>query len=397
MDLNQRKLLAVAILQHRLKARHRRRRWEHERNKARTQLGQYQRLLHELRLDSARFQRYFRLTVEQFDLLLQRLGPRMTGVGTNDRKPISSSQRLSICLWYLASGDSYESIAYSFRVGVSIVGDIVLGVSQAILDCLLNDFMPVPKEADWRAIAEDFSELWNFPNCIGAVDGKHIIIKPPANSGSLYYNYKGSYSIVLMAVVDARCRFRLLDVGAHGRSSDKGLLSNSLFGQALRTAKLSIPPDKHLPGAEHLGSLPHVFVGDEAFPLLRNLMRPYPGKNLSREHRLYNYRLSRARRLVKYAFSILASQFRIFQRAMDIEPVAAELFVRTACILHNFMRWDLTEDIPTSISDDESGEGLLPVQRLGSNNSSRKSFFIRNKFAEYFSSPAGAVPWQQDD
>ena len=76
-------------------------------------------------------------------------------------------------------------------------------VSQAIWDWLLEDFMPVPKEADCRVIAEDCMELWNFPNHTGVVDGKHLVIQAPANSGLLFYNYKGSSSIVLMAGVDA--------------------------------------------------------------------------------------------------------------------------------------------------------------------------------------------------
>uniref|UniRef100_A0A8C4H3D8 DDE Tnp4 domain-containing protein n=1 Tax=Dicentrarchus labrax TaxID=13489 RepID=A0A8C4H3D8_DICLA len=383
MDPQQKRLLAVAVLYHRLKARRRRRSWVRETNQARPEQGEFHRLVRELRLDGGRFQTHFRLSVEQFDGLLHRVGPLIRAVETNYRKPISPSQRLSICLRYLVSGESCRSVAHSYRVGVSTVCGIVRQVSQAVWDCLVDDFMPVPREADWRAMAEDYMELRNFPNCVGAVDSKHVIIQAPANSGPLYRNYKGSFSIVLTAVVDARYRFRLVDLGACGGSSDGDVLSDSVFGQALRTATLRLPPDQHLPGAEHLGPLPHVLVGDEAFPLLRNLMRPYPGSNLPREQRLYNQRLSQARRLVDCVFSRLASEFRIFQQVMRIEPVAAELAVRAACILHNFMRWDLTEDI----SADGAGEGLLPVQRLQSDDASAEASSIRNRFAEYLSSP----------
>ncbi|XP_035520049.1 putative nuclease HARBI1 [Morone saxatilis] len=387
MDPRRKRLLAVSVLQHRLRDRRRRRSWVRETNQARLEQGEFHRLVRELRLDGDRFQNHFRLSVEQFDGLLLRVGPLIRAVETNYRKPISPSQRLSICLRYLASGESCRSVAHSYRVGVSTVCGIVRQVSQAIWDCLQDDFMPVPGEADWRAMAEDYMELRNFPNCVGAVDCKHVVIQAPANSGSLYRNYKGSFSIVLTAVVDARYRFRLVDLGACGGSSD-GDLSNSVFGQTLRTATLSLPPDRQLPGAEHLGPLPHVLVGDEALPLLRNLMRPYPGASLSREQRLYNQRLSQARRVADCVFSRLASEFRIFQQVIRIEPVAAELAVRAACILHNFMRWDLTEDI----SADGAGEGLLPVQRLQSEDCSAEAASIRNRFAEYLSSPAGAQP-----
>ncbi|KAJ4943367.1 hypothetical protein JOQ06_005870 [Pogonophryne albipinna] len=72
-------------------------------------------------------------------------------------------------------------------------------------------------------------------------------------------------------------------------------LRNPTFGESLRDGSLQLPPDTVIPGAERLGLLPHVFVGDEAFPLLDNLLRPFPGRQITRERRIFNYRLSRAR------------------------------------------------------------------------------------------------------
>ncbi|KAJ8417464.1 hypothetical protein AAFF_G00286910 [Aldrovandia affinis] len=79
----------------------------------RRQHGEYHRLVQELRLDGERFQRYFRLDRAQFDELLTRVGPRITRLDTNWRSPISAAERLAICPRYLATGDSYRSIAYS--------------------------------------------------------------------------------------------------------------------------------------------------------------------------------------------------------------------------------------------------------------------------------------------
>ena len=72
--------------------------------------------------------------------------------------------------------------------------------------------------------AQRFSSKWNYHNCLGAVDGKHIAIKKPNkyNAGSLYYNYKNFHSIVLMAVVDAEYKFLYVDIGAEGSASDGG-------------------------------------------------------------------------------------------------------------------------------------------------------------------------------
>ncbi len=103
----------------------------------------------------------------------------------------------------------------------------------------------------------------------------NVVIRAPVNSGSLFFNYKGTHSVVLLAVVDAQYCFRVVDVGSYGRTSDGGALANSTFGQALRDGTLGLPQDALLPGAEHLRPQPHVFVADEAFPLRRDLMRPF--------------------------------------------------------------------------------------------------------------------------
>lgn len=78
--------------------------------------------------------------------------------------------------------------------------------------------------AEWKEIAKLFDKMWNFPHCLGAIDGKHIDIIPPPDSSSYYYNYKGRHSMVLMAIVDARYRFILADFGTNGRVSDGGVL-----------------------------------------------------------------------------------------------------------------------------------------------------------------------------
>lgn len=85
----------------------------------------------------------------------------------------------------------------------------------------------MPKnEAEWKAVAEDYYNRWNYPNCVGAMDGKHISLQAPINSGSEFFNYKGFFSIVLFAVVDANYNFIYANVGCQGRISDGGVFSS---------------------------------------------------------------------------------------------------------------------------------------------------------------------------
>uniref|UniRef100_A0A667WJE6 DDE Tnp4 domain-containing protein n=1 Tax=Myripristis murdjan TaxID=586833 RepID=A0A667WJE6_9TELE len=394
---SQRSALAVVLLR---RTRWRRRRpaarrvWVHEILTARQRLGEYN-LVQELQFHDDRFQVYFRLSREQFDTLLRRVGPSLERVTTNFRQPISPSERLAICLRYLATGDSYTTIASSYRVGISTVAGIIPDVCRVIWESLREEFLPVPKAADWREIAQGFHDRWNFPNCLGALDGKHIVIQAPANSGSQFFNYKGTYSIVLLALVDARYLFRVVDVGALGRSSDGGIFAASSFGRALREGTLDLPEDAPLPGAAHLGPMPHTFVADEAFPFKRNMLRPYPGRNLARPQRLFNYRLSRARRVVENAFGILAAQWRIFHRVIGVSPVNVDWIVKATVALHNFQRWNLTTQAE-SVQEPEAPPALQDLTRAGSNNASQEALAIREKFTSYFLSAAGEVPWQSN-
>jgi hypothetical protein len=137
----------------------------------------------------------------------------------------------------------------------------------------------------------DFWDLWNFPNCIGAIDGKHVKVQAPPNSGSKYFNYKHNFSVVLLVLVVARYKFTVVDIGSYGRNSDGGIFAHSKLEKYLET-HLGIPEDKQLPGTTCLA--PHVIVGDETFPLKTYLMRPYSGSQSKgdNEKRIFNYRLS---------------------------------------------------------------------------------------------------------
>lgn len=90
--------------------------------------------------------------------------------------------------------------------------------------------LQVPSTADeWKAIAKVFEERWNLPNCCGAIDGRHCELTSPSNTGSMYYNYKKTYSIVLLALADGEYNFTFVDVGSAGRDSDGGVFSRCVL------------------------------------------------------------------------------------------------------------------------------------------------------------------------
>ena len=134
--------------------------------------------------------------------------------------------------------------------------------------------------------------MWDMPQCVGAIDGKYIAIECPANSGSLYYNYKSFFSLVLLAICDAKYTFTLIDFGSYGNNNDCGILAKSLIGKKFDDIKMNLPSAEDLAGFSR-NPLNYFLGGDEMFTLKAWLLRPYPG-NLTDSHKVFNYRLSRS-------------------------------------------------------------------------------------------------------
>lgn len=269
--------------------------------------------------------------------------------------------------------------------------------------------MPTTSQ-DWQNISNEFSSKWNFPNCVGAIDGKHIIIQSPMNSGSEFINYKGTFSVVLMALVDADYCFTFADVRCQGRISDGGVFRNTTFFKKMENHQLELPSDHPLPGKEL--PTPHVFLADDAFALSRHILKPYKGVyDKGSSERIFNYRLSRARRIVENVFGIMASVFRILRKPMLLQPEKVSVIVMTCVLLHNFLRKSKTssskyasresfdnEDegrlIHGSWRQDNNMTSMLPIRKIP-RRSSIEAQDIRKTFMEYFMTN-GKVPWQEN-
>lgn len=316
----------------------------------------------------------------------------------------------------MATGDSYPSLSYSFRVGVSTICEVIRDTCCVIWNQLQPQLLPVLEEEELKTISKDFLQLWSLPNCIGAIDGKHVIMQAPCNTGSLYFSYKKSFSIILLAVCDAQYNFMYVDIGAYGSQSDGGVLNNSSFGKKLFSKELNIPPPQELPYCQTNIKIPHFFVGDEAFPLKENLMRPFSKSReglVPREERIFNYRLSRARRIIENSFGIMVARFRIFHRVINGNPETVDGIVKAAVCLHNFIRkeknklyisdGDLDRDVEghfipgrwrNEVPKEGAALGQIPI-RLGARNAQFSALAIRNHLKNYLNGP-GAVfaPWQ---
>ncbi|XP_055839601.1 uncharacterized protein LOC129907421 [Episyrphus balteatus] len=236
-------------------------------------------------------------------------------------------------------------------------------------------------------IADDFAIRWQFPNCLGALDGKHIVFKSLRKDGAYYHNYKGSNSIILLALVDANCRFTFVDIGCNGRANDAGVLLQSSLKNVIDDASNRFPDDKTVGNGR---ILPYVIVGDDAFPLQKHLMKPYPFATKCQKKRIFNVRLSRARHVVEHAFGLLASRFRIFQTKIDLRVENVEAVTKACCVLHNFLISRNCLDVHVTETSTKSSSQNADMPENPRKGAAEE---IRQKFADYFVEE-GQVPWQ---
>jgi hypothetical protein len=160
-------------------------------------------------------------------------------------------------------------------------------------------------------------------------------MQAPAYSGSYYYNYKRTFRIVLLAVVDAEYKFLYVDVGCNGRVSDGGVFSSCSLHHALDIGTAELPPAIPLPGWTQ--PFPYFFVADYAFAMRNYIMEPYPFKDEPARNRLFNYQLSRARRIVENVFGIIANRFRVLRKPLIQNPTSTVNIVLAVSVLHNFL------------------------------------------------------------
>lgn len=231
----------------------------------------------------------------------------------------------------------------------------------------------------------------------------------PKNTGTLYYNYKGFFSIVLLAICDANYCFTMFDLGQYGSNNDSGVLSHSEMGQCFDEGSLFVPDESDIEGTETF-KLPYYLVGDEIFPLKVWLMRPYPGPLVEDAEKIFNYRLSRARRTIENAFGILCARWRIFQKPIKGTVENVEKITLAALVLHNYLKQTEnatyspagfvdSEDKGGNIkegewrADNENG-GLVSINPVRGCRYKQNAIKMRESIKAYVNSEIGSVPWQ---
>ena len=197
----------------------------------------------------------------------------------------------------------------------------------------VNRFLP-ETEKEFKEKMLDTEELWQFPYSWAAVDGCHNPIKcPPGGPHSCkeYHNFKNFFSVVLMAMVDAKYRFVWGSCGFPGNSHDSVILQSTRLWHMLKDGSF-------LPGIMnnlHETSIPPLIIGDSAFPFEEWLMKPYTNAMLTAPQHYFNYRLSRAHMAIEGAFGQLKGRWRILLRKCESGQQEVKMLTLACVVLHN--------------------------------------------------------------
>lgn len=238
----------------------------------------------------------------------------------------------------MATGDSLKSLHYNFRVGIATAYNIISETCESLWAILSPVYLKFPSEEDWLKIAADFRDKLNFPNCVGAGDGKLIEVYSPSQSGSMYYNYQKYFSTNLFGICDAHKNFLYVDIGSYGKQSDGGVLFHSTFGKRLDTNNLNLPPPAPLPNTNTY--FPYFFIADPAYPLKGNLLTPYAGNslNLTEAQANFNNELSSVRKVIENTFAILVRRWQVFIGPIHMQPKNVERILKATTVLHNYIK-----------------------------------------------------------
>ena len=286
--------------------------------------------------DDKRFKETFRVTRPTFMYILNNIHVLLEKE-TLTEAPISTEFRLATCLYLLGRVDYMYTISEMTGFGVSTVCSVVVDVSEPIIKELwtptVGKHFPSSKE-DFVSGMRDFEQLWQICYAFAAIDGCHIPIKcPPGGreSNKEYHNFKEFFSIVLMAMVDAKGRFIWANCGIPGNTHDSLIFQSTNMYARIVNGKV-IPDFDFVEDGVKMNPL---ILGDSAFEFRPWIMKPYTNSTLNKEQRNFNNRLSRARMVIECAFGQLKGRWRILLRKCESKTYTVKNMTLAAIVLHN--------------------------------------------------------------
>ena len=182
------------------------------------------------------------MSPESFKYFLNLVGQKIYRQDTNLRKATAVNDQLCLTIHYLAYEDSQQPLSFLYRIGKSTISKIIYKTCVAFWEALKDAYVNSPTTpTELEKVSDEILRIWNLHYRVGAIDCKHIAIKSTLKSGLLHYTYKGYFSMVLMAICDARYCFTLVDIGSYGANNASDIFRNFLMGEKVFSRKMNLP------------------------------------------------------------------------------------------------------------------------------------------------------------
>ena len=278
------------------------------------------------------FREQLRLNADTFEELLNILRPSLTRQSTFLRDCIPPAKVLPLGPYRLAHGNSYSTIAATFNVGKTTVIEATQDVVEALCEIAENYIRFPTTEDEVIEGRETFDSLTDLPNVVGAIDGTHIRMQKPKDSGPDYFSRYQQYDVVVQAVVNGEKRFLDVAAGFPGSMHDARIFKNSAICQKIMNGELLNEPTVRVQNRE----VKPFLLGDSAYPISTSLLKPYPEGTRDPKEIHFNKELSRARVSVECAFGILKRRWRILQKRLDSNIAFVTKCIIACCVIHNF-------------------------------------------------------------
>ena len=204
----------------------------------------------------------YRISKDMFEQLTHDLRSLQRQV-TRLRSPVPVRTVVAMLLKRLGKGLDYREIGDKFGVGASTACIKVNEAMKLLVSSKMHIISKIQRGIDFKRIINGFQRKWNFPQCLGAIDGTHIPIKAPLVHHADYYNRKCFHSVILQGVCGSQCCFTDVFAGWPGRAHDSRVFGRSQIGNLITEERLMI---QICDGLSITMSLSHFLLGINPFP-----------------------------------------------------------------------------------------------------------------------------------
>ncbi|KAK4366241.1 hypothetical protein RND71_014121 [Anisodus tanguticus] len=304
------------------------------------------------------FKKAFRMGKDTFELICNELSSVVAKENTMLRDAVPVRQRVAVCIWRLATGESLRLVSKRFGLGISTCHKLVLEVCTAIRTVLMPKYLQWPDENKMRDIKDEYEAMSGIPNVVGSMYTTHIPIIAPKISVAAYFNkrhternQKTSYSITVQGVVDPKGVFTDVCIGWPGSMLDDQVLEKSALFQRANT-----------------GLLNGVWiVGSSGYPLMDWVLVPYTQQHLTWTQHAFNEKIGEVQRVGKEAFVRLKRRWSCLQKRTEVKLQDLPVVLGACCVLHNICEMqneEMDPELNFELVDDE----MVPEIQLRSTN-----------------------------